>query len=343
MKRPLCAAVLIPICLLLACEISNRTLYTADGELEVRAPIQISRSPSLLWLSSDGTLMAIAELVDEETVTVEVREVDTQRVLASWQPTRGDEVWPILFGTAGDELYCLVGRDEVYSIAAMHLPSGEMRTIRELGRAEPPAEAGEGTEGSSQFGESADALLDFLDGSAVNYDASLAYLHTGLVIGPDTLVTGSGKVVDVRGHPEAHFFDMYGNIWTRENGEWARYGKDGSVSPGLPRPPYLVENQSRLRGAMSLAETEATMKHEGATAYVSALWLCHAKSVPPPDHDAGLAGPWRRAALVDVAPDIVAYGFVPGRDMVWITSHLETWLVPFERRPYQPAEDSTGD
>ncbi len=78
---------------------------------------------------------------------------------------------------------------------------------------------------------------------------------------------------------------------------------------------------------MHLRDTSTEMKYQGATAYVSCIWLSDDRAVPSTGNDS------YRAALAFVGPDVSAYGFVPAKKLIYVVSSQGTYLIPYKVGP----------
>jgi hypothetical protein len=68
---------------------------------------------------------------------------------------------------------------------------------------------------------------------------------------------------------------------------------------------------------MSLVSGKETLSHNGARADVSTVWIDCTK------------GGKTESALVHACPDLLTYGFVPGRKAVYCMTAVGTCIVPY--------------
>ncbi len=124
-------------------------------------------------------------------------------------------------------------------------------------------------------------------------------------------------------------FDQFGNGWAKSNNGWSMISPLKPATNQASRPGYLVSDQSSLRGAMQLVTKKNTVTRKGAQAYVSTIWIDHVQAMGE-----------RRSALVFAGADVLYFGFVPNRDLVWVVTMNCSYLVPLNHKPEAAANQS---
>lgn len=86
---------------------------------------------------------------------------------------------------------------------------------------------------------------------------------------------------------------------------------------------------------MHLSVVRSTSVFKEAKAYLSCVWLTHDLAVPYTRSIKGkiikIKQPYK-AALAFAGPDVVEFGFLPGRDIIYVISMSGTYLVPYRLR-----------
>lgn len=144
-----------------------------------------------------------------------------------------------------------------------------------------------------------------------------------------SIFTASGRAFHDVGRT---LFDSYGFAWYRSRGIWTRVAADGKVKQGLPRPRSLVADQSHDRGSYHLVSQDQVFKRRGGTAYVSVVWLDRVG--PAPRHR-----PPSRSGVVYAGKDVLVYGFVPGRNEIFVVTYDDTELIPYSVVPERTPDE----
>lgn len=141
---------------------------------------------------------------------------------------------------------------------------------------------------------------------------------------PGEVVLADGVVYSIPA--TARFgFDQVGSAWFTERGSWTMVGRDGRVRRQLAKPPALMQDQSRDRGLLHLTDSRTTLKFRDAKCFLTSIWLYHDRPRPArpelkPD----------RAAVAFAGPDVLTYGFLPGKNLIYVVSAFGSYLVPFQ-------------
>jgi len=136
-------------------------------------------------------------------------------------------------------------------------------------------------------------------------------------------------------------FDQFGSAWFGHKGDWSKVDRNGKVTRSLLRAPALTQDQTRDRGSLHLVGKEQEMSFQGSRSYVTCIWLTHDHAVPfrrIVDGKTIQVDESYRAAVVFAGPDVVTYGFLPGRDLIYVVSNFGSYLVPFETTAADPRE-----
>jgi hypothetical protein len=279
-------------CLAAGCKSSDRTVETAGKTVESRAMVALTTEGIPLAGSPDGRFFAEARGLDQNEGEILIRAFDggvTQRVV----PATNDGPVPLLFSRDGNRLIALRGEKDPQMVS-IDVESGAEKPIGKW--------AG-GTDNTDMFPgvRNADHTIVASDRAKEN-----------------VIVTAAGTSLRTPGKVQ---FDPYGNAWFKSGDGWSKVDKDGRLSAGANPPKGLVPDQTRLRGSLRLVEEKQEVKHKGATAYLSTIWL---ELTNGDKTDAGLVG---------FAPDLWAFGFVPGRDAVYLVTNNGSYLVPLEVKP----------
>jgi hypothetical protein len=291
---------------LAGCRGSSREITLGKWVLETKTPIQLERMSVPFAVSSDGSRLALqTDSPVQEGATITVVETDSLKVLGTLNVAKLGQGTPI-FSRDGTTL-CLTTEEGYigWSFATderVKLPSS------------PRANS--------------------IDGW--NYDRSLALARpSGPILRPKEqpsagqVVLPMGQVVPIPPGLKAGF-DEFGDAWFGKPGNWTRVTRAGIESRGHMKAPPLAGDQTRDRGSLHLVATETTMKLRDELAYVTCVWLTH-------DHPEGRPNPpgsnperASKAAVVFAGADVLFYGFLPGRKLVFVVSSFGCYLVPFE-------------
>jgi hypothetical protein len=312
------------LCALIAvagCQGSTRAINLGTNELTTLNPIALTEDAMPMAASRDGTRIAVVADAAPGNTRVTVRKVDTQESLGSIDVPNSMQ-GTMMFNEDGTILY--VEADEGY--VAWNYATGAKTKIMDTGP--KPREFG------------------FLVACGWNGDRSVAILYpqakgfqsanqkgnpqkeAGQVVAEG--VTHDIPPLDLAG------FDEYGLAWYGHGNDWTSVDKRGRTSKSTHRPKYLALDQTRDRGSMHLRDTHQEMNYKNAKAMVSCVWLSHDRAVPYSVTDKGKTTRVKatdQACVVFAGCDIVDYGFMPGRDMVYVVSGFGVYLVPFKVAP----------
>lgn len=287
--------VLGAVVLLTGCRSSTRSIQLNEGVLAFKPATFIQPQPAIgLAASRNGEMYAVAVLGPEpKTYRVEVRNYGDVEPIVSYLLDQENALVPIMFSSTGD-LICTSKQ----GLRSLNVETGRSTSLTKGGSDHWPSHR--------------------------NFEHSIVVADQGK---RSLIVTETGKVL------ESSFFggfDQYGRAWTKRNGLWTSIDRSGVVTSGFKSAPYLVLDQSEVRGAMRIDTKSIDQEHKGGTARVSVVWLVHEGAIPTPDQKAII-----KAAPAFVGLDVYATGFVPGRNEIYIVSSMGTSLVPFEiRRSY---------
>lgn len=291
---------------LTGCRGSSRQISLGQWVLETKTPIQLDRMSVPFAVSSDGSRLALqTDSPAREGGKVTVVETDSGKVLGTLTYAKSGQGTPI-FSHDGTTL-CL-STEEGY-IGWSYATDERVKLF------------------SSPRANSTDGW---------NYDRSLALEKPSGPVRRPKEQPSAGQVVLPMGHvvpiPAGlkAGFDEYGDAWFGKPGNWTRVTRAGVESRGHPKAPPLAGDQTRDRGSLHLMVTETTMKLREELAYVTCVWLTH-------DHPEGRPSPPgskperpSKAAVVFAGADILAFGFIPGRNMIFVVSSFGCYLVPFQ-------------
>jgi len=304
------------LALLVGCRSSDRALRLPSEDLQIERSTALPHGTIPIGASPKGDRIALlCEAPDKSHQIVSVVETDSLRELGRADLPATSNSTP-MFTQDGTEL-CLV-LDEGF--VAWDFRTGRRRRLD---------------------GEPAQVPLEkFLTGGGWNADRSIAIATPRKtskrigsknvdVIEPGQVAVGGSKVSEIMWGSEVGF-DPYGNAWWGSGRVWTKVDRTGRVQTSSAPANWLTNDQSRDRGSMHLRDTESEMTYQGSSAYVSCVWLTHDRSVPPE------RGKDHRAALVFAGSDLVTYGFVPGRDLVYIVTQQDSYLVNFVRTKRAP-------
>lgn len=301
--------------ILAGCRSSDRSIRLADGDLRVVRTTQLPDHtiPIAATVKGDRIALLTGEPNGGEQ-SVLVIDTDSQRELGRVNIPKTKGSTP-MFTREGTEL-CLVLEE---GLMAWNYQSGSRRMLE---------------------GEPADVPLEKILTGGWNVDRSIAIATprtaTKRVGNKDVEVPVAGQVaVEGRNVLNVLFgsdvgFDQYGNAWAGSGKVWMRVDRTGGVETHSAPPRGLTSDQSRDRGSMHLRDTEREMTYQGSSAFVTCVWLTHDRSVPPE------RGPNHRAALVYAGADVIAYGFIPGRELVYVVTQEGSFLVKWVHEKRAP-------
>lgn len=295
-------AVLIACVFVTGCERSSRQITLGRKVIETQTPIQLDRRSIPIAASPDGSRIALeVDREGDQGSTITVVETDTQKALGSINVKHSTDGTPI-FTRDGKEL-CLA-TDNGYS--AWSYETGQLRAIDF--RPRPKA--------FSYWNQDRTIALD------------LPTRDNSGKMAPGQLALANGVAYEIPATSRAGF-DQFGNAWFGNGGSWTRVERDGKTSRSLKNHPTLVKDQTRDRGSLHLTTTQTRMTYRKAKCFLTCIWMSHDKPYSPnsivePD----------RAAVVFAGPDVLAFGFFPGRNMVYVVSDFGCYLVPFETKKH---------
>lgn len=300
-------AAIVCLALLAGCRSSDRSIRLAGEDLRIERTMPLPNETMPIAATAKGDRIALlAEGPNKDEQSIRVIETDTLRELGHVDVPKTSNSTP-MFTRAGSEL-CLVLEE---GLVAWSYQSG---TRRKLDGA--PAEV---------------PLEKILTGGGWNVDRSIAIAtprtETKRVGNKDVEVPVAGqvavegrKICEIVWGSEAGF-DAYGNAWCGSGRVWMKVDRTGKTETHSAPPKGLTPDQSRDRGSMHLRDTEREMTYQGSSAFVTCIWLTHDRSVAPE------RGPNHRAALVYAGADVIAYGFVPGRELAYVVTQEGSYLV----------------
>lgn len=274
--------------LLIGCRTADRTILLTDGKVEVLPPIFLTNGRIPITASRDGKYVAVLE---GET-KLSVLQLDSLEPVAETPIPKDTKSTPI-FSLDGKELLL----DQSEGRVAWNFETGAKRKL------DGPLPVV--------------AIVDGFGGEW-NVDRTIGYtLSTDSKPGQVMFATGLTKTIP----PKAQVgFDPRGRIWINGTG----FDRDGSVATfrGDPPQPYLVPDQSRVRGSMHLEAVETISEYRGASAPITCIWLVHDR--------AKVTQGKQRPALIYAGADVFEWAFVPGRNMVYVFTSVGSYFVPFK-------------
>lgn len=307
---------IICLALLVGCRSSDRSIRLAEGDLRIERATPLPHGTIPIAATRRGDRIALlSEGPTKGEQSISVIDTDTLRELGRVDVPETSNSTP-MFTRAGSEL-CLVLEE---GLVAWNYQTGSRRKLDGT-----PAEV---------------PLEKILSGGGWNVDRSIAIasprMESKRVGKKDVEVPVAGqvavegrKVCEVMWGSEAGF-DSYGNAWSGAGGVWMKVDRNGKVETNATAPKGLTPDQSRDRGSMHLRDTQREMNYQGSSAYVTCVWLTHDRSVAPE------RGPNHRAALVYAGADVIAYGFVPGRELVYVVTQEGSFLVKWVHEKRAP-------
>lgn len=301
--------------LLAGCSGSSRTVNLGSKEITTQTPIQLSHNSVSQVLpiaaSPDGTRIAMITSIGPDEGHIDVIDVDTQQNLGKLDINGEGEGTP-MFSLDGTILY--LGTGEGY--VAWNYATGERRKVTDK-----PPRAGVG----------------IFDASGWNYDRTIAIAiptegrdsRKQLMPGQVAVVGGFTQEI---AFGQQSGFDQYGNAWFGKGTEWTKVDRSGQATKVQTYPKYLARDQSMDRGSMHLRATQTDMRYKDGHAAVTCIWLTDDKATPYSEWVRGklvkVSQPYQ-AAVVFAGPDVFRYGFLPGRNLVYVVSNFGCYLVPF--------------
>jgi len=301
---------------LAGCAGSSRTVHLKSGDLTTETPIQLDRNSFPIAASPDGSRIAFLDDTNRRSNSLRVLDTDTLRVVGSLttgENAAGSGNGTTMFSLDGKTLFF----PESDAYVAWDYSKSTTVQISKLG---PTA---------SEFG--------LMGGTGWNGDRSLAILFPdrspGHRITPGQ-VAAAGNVVHTIPPADRAGFDEFGNAWFGSGRRWTKVDRHGVGTEETSSPGYLTPDQSKDRGSMHLRDTHAEMKYKDGTAAITCVWLTDDRAVPYPPQKPGdravyIGQDSFRAAVVFAGPDILDYGFLPGRNLVYVVSQFGSYLVPF--------------
>ncbi|MBS1713737.1 MAG: hypothetical protein JST30_05310 [Armatimonadetes bacterium] len=281
------------------CASTDRILQTAGSDVVLDTPRQIQPPDAVFsCFSPDGRLYAVI-VPDGEKLTFEVRQTDGDKTLYRQGPDHLAEALPVLFLNNGRELACLGEVD-----GALEVLDWEHRTWRRLQA--PPGM----TVGDVAFSLSLVPLT--------NASATMTYLGS-------CVLTSEGVVTPVRNPRATSGWDPNGRFLVQEEGAWTMIDGHGRESR-VQTPVHIDPCPLLSKGTMRVYEKSENLKRNGSDVFASALWL------DPAPGSARSDARTPDSALVFLGYDVKAYGFVPGRDAVFVNSGGGSFIVPFRTR-----------
>ena len=310
---------------------TDRTISLGAKVITTQIPIAITSVPqdaAPIAASPDGRRLAFVMHGGPGRASVLVVDTDSQRLLGKLLVPNGGGGTP-MFSRDGSVLD--LGTDEGYD--AWNYATGGRVKIAEGG---PRASMESGIRFGGESGWNSDRTI------------AIEYPHYPLQLGgearptkrdPGQVGVSGGRTFEIGGTMRAGF-DEYGNAWFGLGKNWTKVDRDGRVTHSS-RPKYLTDDQMKARGSMHLAETHAVTKYKKASAHVSCVWLSDDRAVPFTRVVKGktykIKEPYQ-AALVFAGADVIDFGFLPSRNIVYVVcafaganghEAMQTYLVPF--------------
>jgi hypothetical protein len=285
---------------IIGCTGSDRKIFLGESEITTENPVQYMSDAFLLASSRDGAEIATVSMAR----TITVWDTETRKSLGT---TSIDKVHaaPMMFSSGGTIVY--VASDHGYF--AWRYATGEKIKIASESPNWP---------------------------AAWNSDRSIAFAQWKSDPGDPVQVTlPSAKTFATRRGDKAGF-DQYGNAWFGSRTRWFKVDKSGLKTSSRTHPHFLDPDQSKDRGSMRLESTSSTMRHEGATANLNCIWLVDDRAQSQSAMKIGNVmreSKPIKAALLFAGADIFQFGFIPGRNLVYVDSIFGYYLVPFKIGP----------
>ena len=315
---------------LVGCSGSNRRISLGDRVISTQTPIQLDRHSLPIAVSRDGRHMLLAgAFPDLKKGKLSVIDVDSQRVLRTRTLTGGRDSWGTPIFTKNGEEVCVV-TDKGY-VAWNYITGVETPLPGDWPRARE---------------------FNWLDENGWNFDRSIAICYSR----EGDAKSGSaqffqeepGQIVLARGvtfpmeQKDRGGFDQFGSAWFGHGTSWSMVDRDGHLNRGLTKCPALVHDQTHDRGSLHLGATSQVMTYRDARSPVTCIWLTHDHAVPFTRKVEGkivqVNEPYR-AAVVFAGADVMAFGFLPGRDLIYVVSGFGCYLVPYETKPADPSKE----
>jgi hypothetical protein len=278
------------------CKTSTRTI-SVQGTILETCPTHFIEST---WLglvgSSNGLYYTKSAFVDERHGRIDICEYRGHRVIRSFSVDENGPI-PVMFDRNAENLYAI---SSTGGESANSQSKRREETLLKINIA-----TGEKTSLQSWSDEKGNLIL-----GAKNYNHSIVG-DSGL------LMTRNGVVHSISSEAT---FDTYGNAWFKEAGRWVKLTPDGVKTFETKPPEGRVKDQTHQRGSMRLVEQQTTLKHKGAEAYVSTIWLEHGRAKG------------NDSAVVESCLDMRAFGFVPGRKEIYLVTDQGVDLVEYKAK-----------
>jgi|GEM_PF-3878888 len=308
----------------IGCQGSSRTVNLGAKEITTDTPIQLDRDSMPFAFSPDGGRIALGRNGAPGRAIVTVLETDSQKKLGDLDIPNGG-AGSAIFSRSGADLY--LGADDGY--VAWNYATGTQRKIARKGPDVQPSR--------------------FFDFDGWNYDRTIAIaypqpprpkpkkpsIELGGGEGPGQVALAGNITFEIPTDQTAGF-DQYGYAWFGKGKSWTRIDRSGQATHARNRPQSLAHDQTRDRASMHLTATNTGMNYKDGQANVFCIWLTDDRAVPYVGIVKGRKVPLPQAyqaAVVFAGPDVLDFGFVPGRNMVYVVSGFGNYLVPFTIAP----------
>ncbi len=294
------------------CRSSDRSIRIAEGQLKIAAALPLPDDVVPIAASRTGDRIALlAESPGGGETRVVVIDTDTQSALGECRLPKDAKATP-MFATDGRSLYV----DQPEGYVSWNFTTGVKTGVS----AKRPDISAFGLMG--EVGWNSDRSIGIARPTQ-GTDSKGARLTE-----PGHIAVDGRNVADIP-FGSSWGFDSYGHAWYGSGKTWFKVSRAGLIEKGN-QPGWLVRDQTRDRGAMHLRDTEQEMAYAGSSAFITCVWLTHDRFV------ATGRGPQHRAALAYAGPDVITYGFLPGRDMVYVVTQTGSLLVPWKLSPAEP-------
>ena len=294
---------------LAGCRSSDRDILLADSELQVQPAVQLPAGTIPIAVNREGTRLALVRQINarEDAAELLVIDVDTQETLGHVELTSASGTTPV-FSLDGLTLRYDAGSKKMVNNVDWDFAAGTSTPVGYEPHSVP--------------------LLRSFASSGWNYDRTIGILYPSNESGNRK----DGQIGLAEAAPvtipfgETAGFDQFGNAWFGVGNAWTMVDRSGKQTRASASP-FLVADQTTDRGSMHLRMTEQEMRFQGASAFVGSVWLSHDRAIRSNQ------GRRASAALVYAGADVLTYGFVPGRDMVYVVTATGSFLIPWKFGP----------
>lgn len=300
---------------LAGCRSSHRSILLAESELQIQPAVQIPLGLVPVAVNRDGTRLALVRPSDRLGGDAEllVVDVDSMKTLGSAELSSTSAATPT---------FSLDGK-------TLHYDAGSEREGNRAGSRNYVAwDYANDVTSPLPYEPHQVPLLKELGYGGWNYDRTIGIRRPTASTGQrvDGQI-GLAEATPVRiPFGSSSGFDQFGNAWFGTGNRWTMVERSGKQTQASASP-FLVIDQTTDRGSMHLRLTENEMKYQGASAFVGSVWLSHDRAIRS---SKGRRVP---AALVYAGADVLTFGFVPGRDMVYVVTATGCFLISWKSGP----------